>query len=51
MFGRSAYQKPHREAIDINDPQLTDRSVKILPDFAALDNLILATSNVPQDLN
>ena len=35
--------------IDINDPQLTDSSVVVLPDFAALDDLIDATHHAPQD--
>jgi len=29
--------------IDINEPKMTDDSIKVLPDFAALDTLISAT--------
>jgi len=34
--------------IDINDPKMSDGSVKVLPDFAALDALINATHNGQQ---
>ena len=35
--------------IDINDPQLSDNTVKVVKDFAALDNLISATHAATQD--
>jgi len=35
--------------IDINDPQLSDSSVKVMPDFAALDDLISATHEATQN--
>ena len=34
--------------IDINEPKMTDDSIKVLPDFAALDALITATHNLQQ---